>query len=309
LRWIVLALASVAAAGSVCAASYSRGHAVDDLDLPGSNSAAAGYAFDLNSDGSADNAFGSVLASIISGFDLDVAGATSSDTATGQIVHLVELRSSDAAFATDPAARATWFVGEATPAPPLFDGSDTFRYDANFVPGTFLAALSGSSFVSADPATTSAPVEITLRLRLAGYPIDLPLQGARLAFGVSVAGLVNGRVNGSIRKTDIDTIFVPALAEALNDAVQADPQSPSAMTLLGLFDDSPMDGEITSNEVANNPLMISLLSPDVDIRDAHGNYAPNPANTSKDALSFGFGFTATASQTLLPQIFIDGFEP
>ena len=305
-----LALAVAAAsAATVHADPLVRVHGLDTLAIPATNAEASVHAIDLNGDGAADNAFGAVLSALTSGLDTDVPGATSAGVALGTIVHLVELRSSDAAFADDAAATATWHVGEATPAPPLFEGSDTFRFDGGFAPARFVAPLLAGSFTSANPVTTTAPVELTVRVILGGVPVALPLQGARLKFVVTPTGLAQGQVNGSIRKSDIDTIFVPALAVTLNGIVQADPQSATAMTLRGLFDTNPADGVISIDEVATSPLMVSILAPDVDIRDANGNYAPNPANTSRDALSLGFGFTAVTSIALLPQVFADGFEP
>jgi hypothetical protein len=305
-----LALAVAAAsAAPVEAEPMVRGHGLDTLAIPGTNAEATAYAIDLNGDGSADNAFGAVLSALTSGLNTDVPGATSAGVGLGTVVHLVELRSSDAAFASDAAATATWYVGEATPGPPLFDGSDAFRFDAGFAPARFVAALVGGSFTSANPVTTTAPVDLTVRVALGGLTVALPLQGARLKFTVTPTGLAQGQVNGSIRQSDIDTIFVPALAVTLDGIVQADPQSATAMTLRGLFDTNPADGVISVDEVATSPLIGSILAPDVDIRDANGNYAPNPANTSRDALSLGFGFTAVTSTTLLPQVFADGFEP
>jgi hypothetical protein len=53
------------------------------------------------------------------------------------------------------------------------------------------------------------------------------------------------------------------------------------------------DGKITPCEVQCNMIIMNVLAPDVQIFDASGNYAPNKANTMKDSLSLGLGFTAT----------------
>ena len=52
------------------------------------------------------------------------------------------------------------------------------------------------------------------------------------------------------------------------------------------------DGTIGDCEIATNGLLQNLLAPDVQLFDAAGNYHPNPANTTKDSLSVGLGFTA-----------------
>ena len=291
------------------AAVHVRGHAVNVLDLPNSSAERNAYAIDLNGDGQADNQFGSILAVLASNFEMDLAADAQVETAAGRIVHLVELRSTDPAFGNDAAAVATWYLGLATASAPLFDGSDTFRFDPAAEPARFVAPLAAANFVSANPATTPAPVFLALRIRIGNYFTDLALQGARLKFTATATTLAQGQVNGSISSEDIDAVFVPTLAAAFNDVVQADPQSPRAMQLLQFFDSNPADGNISAAEVRTQPVMQSILFPDVDIRDAQGNYAPNPANTDEDALSFGFGFTAVASQALLPQVFGNGFEP
>jgi hypothetical protein len=127
----------------------------------------------------------------------------------------------------------------------------------------------------------------------------LPLLRPRLKFTTIDGGLTLGQVNGSITKSDIDNIFIPGLAVHYNAVVQADPQSDLAMALLGVFDTNPTDGAISVVEVATQPLMVAFLAPDVQVFvDGSG----------QDALSFGFGFTAVTSVTILPRIFDDGFE-
>jgi len=56
--------------------------------------------------------------------------------------------------------------------------------------------------------------------------------------------------------------------------------------------DAAKDGVISSCEVATNSLIKNVLAPDVQIFDSSGNYHPNAANTDKDSLSIGVGFTA-----------------
>ena len=153
---------SIALVGSGPLQAHVQGHALDVLDLPNSATEAMSYEIDLNGDGNAENAFGAVLASIAGSFEIDIAEATQSAVTSGQIVHLVELRSTDATFTNDAAAEANWYVGEATLVPPLCDGTDTFSYDPGFAPGAFVAPLIGGGFVSASPATTNAPGQKTL---------------------------------------------------------------------------------------------------------------------------------------------------
>jgi hypothetical protein len=280
-------------------AASMRGCAVDDLALPKTSQEASSYAADVDGDGQPENRFGSFLAVLAGNLATDIDADTGAAVASGQIVNLIELLSRDATFTNDPAAQATWFVGEATPAPPLFNGTDTFRYDPSFTSLVLTGPLASHVFIAASSLTSIDPQFIEVQIRAGAQTITLPLLRPRLKFTTTASGLTLGQLNGSITKSDIDNIFVPGLATHFNAVVQADPQSDSAMTLLSVFDKSPTDGQISVAEVAAQPLITDLLAPDVQVLVNGGD---------ADALSFGFGFTAVASVTILPRIFDDGFE-
>jgi hypothetical protein len=48
-----------------------------------------------------------------------------------------------------------------------------------------------------------------------------------------------------------------------------------------------------SCELSQNPLIKSLLTPDVRLLNEAGKYDPLPDGAQKDSLSLGFGLTAT----------------
>jgi hypothetical protein len=52
------------------------------------------------------------------------------------------------------------------------------------------------------------------------------------------------------------------------------------------------DGHIATCEVSENAIIQNVLQPDVQLFDSNGNFSPNSANTDKDSLSVGLGFTA-----------------
>jgi hypothetical protein len=280
-------------------ATNSRGYAVDNLILPTSSSQVMAYAIDMDGDNNPENAFGSALAALVSsgsaGTVLDLPASTAAATAAGSIVHLVELRSRDASFASDANAEAIWYVGKATALPPLFDGTDTFVYDNGYTPGVFPAPLSNGTFVSENPVTTTSPVSIQVQVQIGAHALPLSLLAARLKFTVAGNGLTQGQLNGAIPDDDIQNLFFPAVAQAANDVVQADPQSGEAQALLSFFDKDPTDGSISVHEVATNPTFSTLFVP--DIQGVYGN-----------AMSFGAGFTAVESVVELPPIFANGFE-
>lgn len=280
-------------------ATNSRGYAVDHLNLPTSSSQANSYAIDMDGDHAAENGFGSALAALlgagVGGSVLDLPASTAAATTAGGIVHLVEVRSSDAGFANDPNAEGIWYVGKSKLSPPLFDGSDTFVYDSGYVSGAFTAALASGTFVSESPVTATPPVEMPVQVQIGSHVLALNLQSARLKFTVSGSGLTQGQVNGAISDQDIQNVFFPTWAQAMNEVVQADPQSDEAQALLSLFDKDPTDGAISVHEVQTNSLISALFAPDIQ-----GTYGPG--------ISFGAGFTAVQSMVDLPPIFANGFE-
>jgi hypothetical protein len=304
---LVAALALLAAPTTE-AARHVEGYAVDELTLPRSAAEANELAYDLDGDGAAENQFGDVLVVLRESFELDLPAQNAEAVATGFNVDLIELVSRDPGFVNDPAAQASWYVGQSTAAAPLFDGSDTFSYADGFPPAHFTAPLAAGAFASADPVTSPIPTTLILRFRVGSIYTELALVGARLAFVRTAPQLVQGRVNGAIRASDMEDVFVPVLALSFNEDVQADPTSPRSMALLGVFDTDPTDGTISTSEVAEHPLITSILAPDLDLFTDDG-YDPDPEAPNPDAMSFGFAFTAIESTVRFPRVFLDGFEP
>jgi len=296
-----------ASAPAAYATSYVRGYLVNAVYLP---LARADFSIDLNGDGHADNSFGNLIGAL-AGQNVDIQSSMNAAVASGSIVHLIGLQSTDASFANDPAAVANWYVGLPAPAPPLFDGTDNLLVDSSIAPGTFVAALSSGSFTSPSPATTTTPVSLTLRLQLGSTSVSLPLQGARLSFTTNGEGNLQGQLNGSIRHNDYMALVPPALAQSFTAEIQADPTSDAAMQIKAIFDYGCTVGDGFANddvielcEVTGSSLIKNVLAADVQIRDADGNYAPNPANTTPDANSIGIHFSGIRTD----RVFADGFE-
>lgn len=298
---------------AVHASNFQRNYIIDSVFLPVSNSEATTYAIDLNGDGHVDNNLGSVFA-VLAAQGIDLNGSTNAAVDNGSVVHRIDLQSTDASFTSDPAAQASWCVGRALPQPPLFDGTDQAACDSSYVPGTFVAALSGGNFTSANPVTTTTPVTLNILIALGSQTVALPLNGARLSFTSdnSGPGHLQGQLNGSILHADVNTEVLPALAAAFNSLIQNDPTSPTANSIKSLFDtgcsgnpEFAHDGQIEACELFESSLITALLAPDVQIYDALGHYAPNPANTTPDSNSLGIRFTAVRRD----RVFANGFEP
>ena len=209
------------------------------------------------------------------------------------------MQSSDATFGGDLCAGAVVENARSQPAP-NFSGSGSFTVDGNLMAGHFAGPIAQSAFLSAAPATATVPVSLQVYLPLAaGAPPTLVnLTAAQLRYD---SASKQGQLNGVIRKADIDAAMV-ATAMLLDQRVQADPTSQNSQQILQIFDigctghpEYKGDGHIETCEVTDNSIIKNVFAPDLDMFDANGNYAPNPANTDKDSLSVGFGFIAVGA--------------
>ena len=289
------------AATTADATNYVRSYLVNDVLLPTTGSEANSYAIDVDGDGSPENNFGQLLSVFASqGFDFN--GMMDSAIATGSVVHLVRVQSTDVLLANDPAAQANWCIGVPTPTPPLFDGTD--NPSCADTSGIFVAALSGGSFTSPAPATTANPVSLDFELALGTSSVTLPVLNARLSFATDGAGhMPFGQINGSIPNTDLMNNFAPAMAAMCNESIQNDPSSNMANSCKSLFDTGcngfpgyAGDGQIEVCEITENSLVQTLLAPDVQVDNG---------GTLVGANSIGVRFTAIAYD----RVFANGFEP
>lgn len=283
------------------ATNYARNYLVNDVLLPTSNSQSTSYAIDVDGDGAPDNNFGQVLSALTAqGIDLNV--PMDSAVASGSIVHLVRLQSTNVFLSNDPAAQVTWCIGVPTATPPLFNGTD--NPSCADTSGIFVAALSGGSFTSPSPATTANPVSLDFKLVSGTASVTLPVLNARLSFSTDATGNIQfGQINGSIPHSDFMITFPPALAATCNTSIQSDPSSNTATSCKSAFDrgcnGSPGlagDGQIELCEITENALIQTLSAPDVLVAQGGSNV---------DANSIGIRFTAIAYD----RVFANSFEP
>jgi hypothetical protein len=284
------------------------------------------YAMDLVGDGHPVNQFGSFVAALIQE-NLMPQAALDASLQSGQNNMLLGESSSDASFQHDSCAAASVQAGAATTMPPTAGAS----YTATGSPSRFAGPITNGGFSSAPPATTKMPVSLPLLLPLFG-PTPITVVGAHLQFSFVNGRVVMGQINGGIRKSDIDTIVIPALAKTLESKILADQGrlTSADMFILSLFDiggvagpapagcattcargcQNPSgvanacgcaaagDGVIDECEVAASSLTHNLVMPDIQLFDADGNYKPNPNPTamSKDSVSIGIAFTAVPAR-------------
>jgi len=251
------------------------------------------FGLDLNGDGKVDNQYGNIEGALLANM-LDGQPTLDAAIAGGQYLQLIDLTS--AAFDNDPCVGVRMLTAQAM-AGPDFSGGGSFTADSAFLPSSFSGRIGTSQFVS----DFGVNVPVHVQLPFAGVMVPADLVGARLQFTLSPSTgvAVMGQLNGAVKETDVQSKLIPAAATALDQVVTANPTSPQSMQILQVFDigcSSNMslknDGNIALCEVAQNSIIQNVLSADVQLFDANGNYHPNPANTNKDSLSVGFGFTA-----------------
>ena len=277
------------------------------------------YAIDLNGDGKLDNQLGNIIGALSSN-GLNVQDGVNTAVTGGSLVLLLSTNSSDATFTSDTCAASVVNVGKATAMAPKFDGSDTFMVDTSQMAGNFAGPINSGKFSSAPPSTTKMPVTLAIQLPLVSgaAPIPLSVVGAHLQYTKSGTMITGGQLNGAIKNSVVQMNIIPGVATLLTNRLKADPTSSTNMQIASIFDNggkadpacggtacqNPMfgdrpgmcavskDGIIDTCEVSTNNIIQNVLSPDVQMFDASGNYAPNPSNTTKDSLSLGLAFTA-----------------
>ncbi len=303
--------------GLACGGGLDAKDVASTLTLPQEHSQ---FAIDLNGDGKVDNQYGNIVGAL-SAQNLDLQSTVDQSLAAGQLVLLFE--QAGATLANDACDTLTFAHGNTTAAPPRFDGTDAFTIDTSHAVTGFVGATSGGTFVSFAPAP-NADVMAALPLSFGlGAPISVPLHDVQVRFTRSGDQLFKGQLNGAIRETDVQTMIVPQIAQTLSGEVALG--GSSAQQILDLFDTggtddsanpsgctnsdgSPAcrnmagpdvgacaragDGVISTCEVATNSIIKNVLAPDVQLFAADGTFAPNPANTMRDSLSVGVGFTA-----------------
>jgi hypothetical protein len=268
------------------------------------------FGMDLNGDGKVDNQLGNIIGAL-SANNLNTQDGVDQSVCKGSVVLGVKVTSGDSTYQNDQETGALAQVGKSFnytgptmcttgAGGPKYDGTDTFMLDSSFSGAQFAGRIANGLYSSNSPVTTTHPVEIKLQLPLVSgaAPVSLDIIGAHIQFRVSSSGLMSGQINGAIKSTDVQNTIIPNVAMLLDQRVTANPTGSTEKQILQIFDigctGMPQlkgDGHIAVCEVADNSIIKNVLNPDVQMFDAAGNYHPNPANTTKDSLSLGLGFT------------------
>ena len=262
-------------------------YVVSSLTLPAHQTE---YAYDLDGDGVADNRLGAIIESI-GALELMPQANVDMGIASGMLSLLLEQLSTDPIQQNATNAGLQMTRGMKTATPPRFDGTDTFVPDPSTKGGQFVGDIVMGTYTSQDPASAAAPIELSLALPLVDgkMPLALPITAARITFYRNGEGhLVDGRLNGAIRKTDVDAIILPGVADLVTMQLAIPGHNPG----LDSFD-TDGNGVVTAVELSNNDLIKILLAPDVSIfGGVGGSFDPNPGAPEKDCLSLGVKFEA-----------------
>jgi hypothetical protein len=287
------------------------------------------WAIDLNGDTHPDNRFGA-LGNAVAAEGIDLQPLQDADVAAGNDIVLIAVHSQDGTFQNDPCARVDVRNGADQPSPD-FSGNGSFTpevgsQNASFPgvlgagrdPGPDGGTVASGVFSSPAPATaTIAPAELHLKLPLTGHNA-VHIIGGHVQFHDVGNGLIAGMINGAIPRTDIGLYFIPGVQAMLNGVVTRSPCDATCTNTRLLFDNggppahtppctntcqnpdgtcaTAGDGQISYCEVSTSGVIGSLLSPDVQMLDAAGNYQPNPMNATPDSLSIGIGFVAVPAR-------------
>jgi hypothetical protein len=254
------------------------------------------FGLDLNGDGKVDNQYGNIEGALLANM-LDGQPTLDAAIAGGQYLSLIDLTT--ASFTGDPCVSVRMLTAQAM-ASLDFSGSGSFTADSAFLPSQLTGRIVSGQFVS----DFGVNVTVHVQLPFGGVMVPADLVGSRLQFTLSsTTGVPTmGQLNGAIKEADVQSKLIPAAAAALDQAVTANPTSPQSLQILQVFDigcsgnvSLKNDGHVAVCEVAQNSIIQNVLAADVQLFDSNGNYHPNPANTNKDSLSVGLGFTAAGA--------------
>jgi len=286
-------------------------YVANEVLVPTSNTQAKEFGLDLNGDKTVDNQLGQVL-STLGSMGFDIQATIDEAVAVGDIILLADFQTED--FNSTPAAGVQVFLGDsATASPAPCNAMEMYNPDTgtgcghHLTGGTFTVAANSPTNAALggkiiNGAFTGGPGDLALQIALGGTDaIQLDLIGARAkGSGITETAIGSMIFGGAISKDDIDNKIIPAIQTQLVDLIARDctdltmppgcgcAADSTGKTVLGLFDTklaNGMDGKdcaVSVDEIKTNSLIVSLLSPDVEIN-------------GKPALSLGIKATAVAA--------------
>ncbi len=270
---------------------------VDTVNFPDSATEANQFGMNLDCDeqGRPDNAVGQILSIIYNYESTSIDAEIRAMIDGGRLIELLSIRSTGLVDATGVALTLRHGTG-----------TEPYGIDVELGSGT----LSGT-IEDGDVDLDGGPLPIGLALPSLDEVIVLPIVAARIRATMS-AERIEGFIGGAFSATAWDLVAMPFMHQALTRAIERDcpdrviDEPPCACltdtfgeVLLQLFDEEPVDCELTLDELRNNTLVQSLFEPDVDLFDEDGDLDPR-TDGIKDSLSIGFGFRAVPTSVVEP---------
>jgi hypothetical protein len=275
-------------------------YVIDRFVFPTSNVEARDYGVDLDGDAVVDNQLGMISAALgMQGLENQI--YTDKLINDGSIITLADVGTTD--LVTSPAASFAVFEG-ANPMPAAcLDAQDT----------ACRKHLTGSASFTAKSAPVDPPLQgavasgdlvagpghLSVRFAFFGLlPAELTLLAARVDLMPTATGMM-GKLTGAISKNDVDNVFIPSMQNGFLPIVARDCTALSSppgcgcvtdsqgKSLIGLFDTTPQDCQISVDEVRNNSIIVSLFTPDLVVE-------------GRDALSFGVHVHAVGATYTAP---------
>jgi hypothetical protein len=254
-------------------------YVIDKVNLPSSNTEARQYGLDLNADQTIDNQLGMVIATFAN-MGLETQPRQDKAIDTGVSSMLADLNATD--FTNATAATFTIYKGSNPMPPACASTQDTVCRHHLTGSGSFTALSPADPPLTGDFANgtlAAGPGHLTVQLVLFpdATPVGITLVGARAKLSsTSATAIGNVVLAGGVTMTDVDGKVIPAMQAGFMASVTRDCSmlgSPpgcgcvadsTGKTALGLFDTNH-DCAISVDEVRNNSLIMSLLTPDVTL--------------------------------------------
>lgn len=273
------------------------------------------YTMDFDGDGKMENQLKTVVQAL-SVAGLDIQTPITEAVADGTMVYLVDLKTLkiDNSMCTGATLYLAKARGMGEPLP-KYDGSDVFTKDPS-AKAELTATVTANQLSSTLPKNLLKTEEsrMDLVLRLGGMPLVLPLRGVHIQGRLADRGgklfIDEGQLHGVVSKADIDLRVVPPIALMITQMINGDPTSGTTMTIISLFENlmnpvsqakcmvaadccrtSPATCKILPAEILASPIG-GVLSPDVQVFNEMGEWAPVPGGTKKNGMSVGIGFTS-----------------
>ena len=282
---------------------------MNNITLPDKRDDATKYLYDVDGNGTKENKLVQVIDALQLAGGGNVQPVVDQALIAGTVIQLLQLQTFDRALMNDTSLSVAGFVGllpDGGDPAQLYTGKARITVDLTEEPAAhvlqgLLASGKGDTdhlppgaFPMHFPLEGQPPVPLTVYAAHAQFHVDpAGKTDAGPAFTLGPGASYPAMLNGGLSQTQIHDRLIPAIANLLNSIVRKDPMGANAMTVLRNFD---KDGNqmISNDEVEMNPVVSGILSPDLDLFDDKGNFAPNQDKV-KDSLSFGVAFTAVGA--------------